>query len=432
MSPQYRWLETHAQADRGLLQCCLPSEFLRQAAQLATGPKIGVAVSGGGDSIALLHLIARAAPHFGLTAEAATINHHLRPEAAEEAAFVADVASGLGLAHQTLNWNAHPETGNLMQAAGQARLDLLATWAKARGIATVFLGHTADDQAETFLMGLSRASGIDGLTGMRPSFEHAGVQFWRPLLQTGRASLRDFLTRHSLPWCEDPSNQDDRYTRVRIRKALPDLAALGITLSALRETISNLTDVQDMLRHSLAEGFARFGTEEAGSLNLARADFAASPAELQRRLFVSAARWISGNRHPPRAETVSQSLTEALRGRGSTFGGCLIRVTAQNIRIFREPQAAQARQAWQPGMIWDHRWKISGPARPGLEVRALTAAGLAQVRDWRDSGLRRDAVIVSPGLWQGERLIAAPLLPQFAHEWCADLYPSFGSFILSH
>ncbi|WP_283176255.1 tRNA lysidine(34) synthetase TilS [Gemmobacter sp. 24YEA27] len=428
LSPQYRWLEQHEPADRGLLRSCLSFEFRQNAG----ASKIGVAVSGGGDSVALLHLVARAAPHWGLSAEAATVNHHLRPEAADEADFVSQVAAGLGLAHQTLDWTSHPATGNLMQAAGQARLDLLAAWAKSRGITDVLLGHTADDQAETFVMGLGRAAGLDGLTGMRARFDHNAVSFWRPLLGWSRAGMRAFLNRHDLAWCDDPTNEDDTYTRARIRKALPGLAPLGLTLSSLSETIRNLADVQDLLRHTTADAFARFGREEAGALHFAHLPFTDSPFELQRRLIIAAIRWISGTRHPPRADSVHQVLSELWRHRGTTLGGCLIRVGPQEIRVTREPRAVAGPLTWHPGATWDHRWQVTGPSLPDATLRALGADGLAQMPDWRKSGIRRDAALVSPALWQGDRLVSAPLFPQFAAKWQASLYPTFGSFILSH
>ncbi|WP_112310912.1 tRNA lysidine(34) synthetase TilS [Pseudogemmobacter bohemicus] len=432
LSPYYRWLEHYEQADHGLLISCLPFDFRDQVVAQTAAAKIGIAVSGGGDSMALLHLIARVAPHWDVTVETATVNHHLRAEAADEADFVASVAAGLGLAHQTLDWNSHPEAGNLMQAAGRGRLDLLAAWAKARGIAHVFLAHTADDQAETFLIGLSRAAGLDGLTGMRRRFDHNNVSFWRPLLDCSRTELRDYLRRHACLWREDPSNDDPRYTRVRIRKALPGLAAVGITPDALNSTIRHLSEMQDLARQTAAAAFRGFGQEEAGALLFGREAFTDCHTEVQRRLISAAIRWISGNRHAPRANSVAQSLSEIRRRRGATLGGCLIRVTPRDIRLTREPRAVAGAQAYRPGAIWDHRWQITGPESPGATLAPLGTAGLAQLYDWRETGIRRDAALVSPALWQGDRLISAPIFPHFAGEWRATIYPSFGSFILSH
>ncbi|MBK6468777.1 MAG: tRNA lysidine(34) synthetase TilS [Rhodobacter sp.] len=121
----------------------------------AGSARLGVAVSGGRDSMAMVHLMARAAPQAGWSFQAVTVDHRLRPEAADEAAFVASVCAGLGVPHDVLVWDHDDITGNLMQAASEARYGLMAKWAREKGVELVMLAHTSDDQAETFLMGLA-------------------------------------------------------------------------------------------------------------------------------------------------------------------------------------------------------------------------------------------------------------------------------------
>ena len=130
-------------------------------------PALGVAVSGGSESTALLiHLHDWAGPR-GVALHAVTIDHGLRPEAAAEAAGVAALCARLAVPHDTLPWR-WDGRGNLPDAARRGRQALISDWAAARGIADVALGHTADDQAETLLMRLGRGSGVDGLAAMRP------------------------------------------------------------------------------------------------------------------------------------------------------------------------------------------------------------------------------------------------------------------------
>ena len=121
--------------------------------------RIGVAVSGGSDSLALLH----AARAWGVVVEAVTVDHGLRPEAAEEAAYVAEVCRGLGVPHSVLRWEGWDGRGNLQDQARQNRYALIAGWAEARRLRSVALGHTMDDQAETLLMRLAREAGVEGL-----------------------------------------------------------------------------------------------------------------------------------------------------------------------------------------------------------------------------------------------------------------------------
>ncbi|MGV8951126.1 MAG: tRNA lysidine(34) synthetase TilS, partial [Cypionkella sp.] len=201
------------------------------AAQGAKGvQRLAVAVSGGSDSLALLHLAHQAAGQLGWDLQAVTVDHGLRDEAAQEAAQVGAICAGLGVPHQVLRWDHGEISGNLQDQARRARYALMTDWARAQGIARVWIGHTADDQAETFLMGLSRAAGLDGLSGMRPDWVEAGVRFERPLLGVSRANLRAYLTRRGVVWLEDPSNQNDRFARVRARRALTMLQPLGITV----------------------------------------------------------------------------------------------------------------------------------------------------------------------------------------------------------
>ncbi|MGB7261684.1 MAG: tRNA lysidine(34) synthetase TilS, partial [Albidovulum sp.] len=128
---------------------------------------IAVAVSGGSDSMALLSLFARIQARRGGQLRAVTVDHRLRPEAADEAQAVAAFCQKINVQHDILVWDHGEITGNLQDQARRARYGLIGEWAQRSGIGHIVLGHTADDQAETFLMGLAREAGIDGLSGMR-------------------------------------------------------------------------------------------------------------------------------------------------------------------------------------------------------------------------------------------------------------------------
>ncbi len=390
----------------------------------------GLAVSGGSDSMAMLHLMARAAPHSGWRVEAATVDHRLRPEAEEEAGFVAQVCAGLGVPHETLVWEDHPQTGNLMQAASRARYRLMAEWAKGRGIGHVAVAHTADDQAETFLIGLARAAGLDGLAGMRRSWTEGGVTFHRPFLHQTRAELRGYLTRHGPEWREDPSNDNDRYTRVKARRALKALKPLGITVDRLASSIHHLHMALGVVRGATAEAFEKVGREEAGAIVLDRKAFRHLDPELCRRLLVAALRWLSGSDHPPRAEALFRVWEAIRQRRDATLSGCRIRVTDTEIRIAREPRAVAALTC-PTTAPWDSRWHLDGPHAEGLEIRALGAEGLRLCPHWRDTGLPRDALLVTPAVWRDGTLIAAPLAGR-PEGWSAQLRPSFAGFLHSH
>ncbi|WP_114967069.1 tRNA lysidine(34) synthetase TilS, partial [Alkalilacustris brevis] len=183
-------------------------------------PGLGVAVSGGGDSVALLLLVADWAAARGVRLRAVTVDHGLREGAAQEAEAVARLCAELGIGHDILRWQGWDGQGNLQDAARRARQGLIAGWARDHGLAAVALGHTRDDQAETVLMRLARGAGVDGLSGMAPLRLAVGLAWLRPLLDVGRAELRALLRARGVPWAEDPSNEDARFQRVRARRAL--------------------------------------------------------------------------------------------------------------------------------------------------------------------------------------------------------------------
>jgi len=180
-------------------------------------PRLGVAVSGGPDSTALL-LLAGAALRGRV--DAATVDHGLRPENAREAEDVARLCARLGVPHATLPVSL--AAGNVQDAARNARYAALAAWAQERVLAAVATAHHADDQAETLLMRLNRASGVGGLAGVRARgrLADAPVVLIRPLLGWRRAELADIVSQAGVPVAEDASNTDDRFDRARLRKAM--------------------------------------------------------------------------------------------------------------------------------------------------------------------------------------------------------------------
>lgn len=372
---------------------------------LPHGETIGIALSGGGDSTALLHLARRA----GLRVKAVTIDHALRPESATEAAAVARDCAALGVPHAVRLWQHGPVAGNLMEAARRARTRLIADWARDEGIAHVALGHTRDDQAETVLMGLARQAGLAGLSGMRRVWAEGGVTFHRPLMDAGRDELRDWLRAEGIGWIDDPTNENKRFQRVRARAALAALAPLGITAEGLAGVAGHLAQVQAALTVQLRDA-ARHLRVEAGAVALGPGLWEA-PEEVQRQLLVAALRWLTGAEHAPRAADLARFLAALRAGRAATLAGCRF----ARGWLCREPRALGGPVA--VGDLWDGRWRVTGPAG---EVRALGADGLRQCPDWRAMGLPREVLAVTPAVWRGEVLLSAPFAG-LANGWSARL-----------
>ncbi|TXI08013.1 MAG: tRNA lysidine(34) synthetase TilS, partial [Novosphingobium sp.] len=192
------------------------ARFAAQWAAVAPHEPVGLAVSGGPDSLAMLLLFHEVAPR---NFQVATVDHGLRAESADEAAMVAAICAERAIAHRTLALSL--EKGNAVQErARAARYAALAQWARDQGLAAIVTAHHADDQAETMLMRLNRGVGLRGLAAMRPVAQvpgAPGLALLRPLLSWRRAELQAVVDVAGLAAADDPSIRDLGYLRVRVR-----------------------------------------------------------------------------------------------------------------------------------------------------------------------------------------------------------------------
>ena len=380
---------------------------------------MGLAVSGGGDSVALLHLAVAA----GLRVEAATVDHGLRPEAVAECAAVAVACAGLGVPHEVLRWR-WDGRGNLQDAARRGRLALLADWAGRRGLSGVALGHTRDDVAETFLMRLARDAGVDGLAAMAARREVHGVAFLRPLLGIGRGALRAWLLARGVGWAEDASNDDARFQRVRARRAVAAMAEAGVGAEQIAALAQRMAEVRVALEAMAAEAAARVARVDRGDVILDAGGLAALPAEVRRRLVLAAVTWIASAEYGPRGADVERFLAAMAAGRSATLAGVRMTAGQGRLRLTREARAVAGLEV-AAGQVWDGRWRISGPESNGLTIRALGEKGLALCPGWKAAGMPRASLPATPALWRGAELVSAPLAGMGAG-WQADCAPPAG------
>lgn len=396
-----------------------PERALAESLAAAPDGQLGVAVSGGGDSVALLLLMHAA----GRAAAAVTVDHGLRPGSAGEAAVVSALCAARGLPHETLCWDGGAAGGNLQDRARRGRRALIAGWAARNGLAAVALGHTLDDQAETFLMRLARGSGVDGLSGMAPASRAEGVLWLRPLLSVRRAELRQWLAARGQGWAEDPGNEDPRFDRTRARAALPLLDTLGLGAGRLAATAATMARARAALEAATAALAAEAVAQgPAGDLALDPARLAAAPKELRLRLLAGALSWVSGAVYRPRLARLSAVLLaiEAGQvGRGLTLHGCVLRVEGSQIAVRREPARVAPEVPLADGR-WDGRWLVEGgpPDPVGLSIGALGADGLAEIG--RQPGdPPRESLWTTPAVRRYGLLIAAPVARPRSGSFCA-------------
>lgn len=277
--------------------------------------RLGLAVSGGPDSLALLLLAAASCPE---RIAAATVDHGLRPEAAAEAAFVGRICAALGVPHRILRVTIG--RGASAQArARAARYEALGAWAGQERLEALLTAHHADDQAETLLMRLARGSGLAGLAGIRSVSQIGELTVCRPLLGWRREALRRLVGDAGLAPVEDPSNADEAYDRVRMRRQLAetpwlDPAALARSAAALAEAEQALGWTADRLAEERV-------TDEGSALRLNPAGL---PPELVRRLVLLCLRRIDPE-SAPRGEQVTTLIETLARGGKATLGTVLCR-----------------------------------------------------------------------------------------------------------
>ncbi|KEJ88233.1 tRNA lysidine(34) synthetase TilS [Sulfitobacter donghicola] len=391
--------------------------------------RVGIAVSGGGDSVALLHLFARWSEQTGHPIAAVTVDHGLRAESRAEAEGVAALCTQLGVSHDIFTWSGPNSGGNVSAAARDARYDLMAKWAKTAKVGGIALGHTMDDTAENMLIRLGRSAGLDGLAQMQTLFRRNGILWSRPLWQQHRSTLRDYLKRQQIEWVDDPTNDDPHYMRTKARRLLPSLKELGIDADSLHHSAFALRQSQEALAHYTRQEARSHVTQEGGDLLLS-ADFTREvPADIERRLTAAALQWVGSLPYPPRKVFAGFLGRELEAQNRLNLAGCLVQRGKGHIRITREFNAVKD-TVTKTNEIWDTRWRLVGPHDDSLEVRAL-GEGVLALPDWRAIGVPRHSLMSSPAVWKGENLVAAPLAG-YNLDWSAQIVADFTSFLLLH
>jgi tRNA(Ile)-lysidine synthase len=298
-----------------------------------------VAVSGGGDSLALMHLLHDFARHQGRVPPIVlTVDHGLRKSSATDTKKVAAWARRLGLSAKVLTWRGKkPKTG-IEAAARTARYRLMGDFLVKHKIGILFVGHNQDDQAETFLLRLARGSGLDGLAGMQPRAPwpaegFAGLVVARPLLGLSRDQLRVYLKAKGQAWLEDPMNEDAAFDRVKVRKARDVLAEAGLTGPRIAAAAAHLARARESLDVMTAAVLLRAARKrdpnsDGGGILLDAAALAAAPREVGLRALASVLMAVGEQAYRPRFESLERlfdQITGArLRG-GATLHGCQIR-----------------------------------------------------------------------------------------------------------
>jgi tRNA(Ile)-lysidine synthase len=279
---------------------------------LTTGEGLAVAVSGGADSLALLLLAQAARPG---AVVAATVNHGLRPEAADEAAEVARICGDLGVEHAVLTVRVAAGGAGLQGEAREARYAALEAWARERGARALATAHHLDDQAETVLMRLARGAGVNGLQGVRPSRALGdGLMLVRPLLGWRKRELEAIIAAAGLTPADDPANADPRFDRTRARGLL---AGGWPAPERVAATAARARDAEAALGWTTRWLAGERLREERDGVSIHVGDL---PRELRRRLLLAGlGRLVPA--HEARGDEIDRLLDRLSSGEVSTLAG---------------------------------------------------------------------------------------------------------------
>lgn len=356
-----------------------PAELTRLFAGVARERAIGLAVSGGADSLALLVLARRWAANLpgAPRLHVYSVDHGLRPEAAAEVAMVLGAAKSLGIAATGLRWQGSKPVSGVQEAARAARYGLIGAAMAADGVGVLLTAHHRNDQAETVLMRMAHGSGIEGLRGMADMAEIEGVRVFRPLLQVDPGVLREIVEAAGLTPVEDPSNTDAHYERVRWRQVMPQLAALGLdaaTIAAFAERMGEADAAIAQMADGCFSEIVRLDGFGAARIELSPF-IGLSPAISTRVL--SRVLKIVGGRQKPRAlgqvERLRQLIADDTLPRSTTVLGCVIRIKDGAVAVAREPGRSVPPDAPllpHGELVWDERFRIIN----GSDEAGLTAS----------------------------------------------------------
>ena len=308
---------------------------------------------------------------------ALTVDHGLRAAAAAEARQVAEWAAQAGLAHLTLQWNSvKPQTG-IQAKARAARYDLMSGWCRDNDVPVLLTAHTLDDQAETVLMRLARTTSLDSLAGIYRVSRWNDTELFRPLLGERRQDLRAYLSSLGQAWTEDPGNDDDRFERVRIRKAMAGLRDIGITAEGLAELAWRANGAVQGL-WGATDHWVKLHVQEfeTGHCAIPLGAFADQTEVLQTRILGWLIRRFGSGKMPEPGELELLSAWVATSGSRRTLGGAIIARRKDHLLIGREPGRIDQSPMTVPNtgiVLWDNRFEVHAEA--GNHVIPVLCAG---------------------------------------------------------
>jgi len=390
-------------------------------APFAQASKIALAVSGGGDSLALMDAFDRWRRRRGRPGVIVlTVDHRLRRGSAAEAATVAKIAAKRGMTARVLTWKGAKPKSDIEGSARSARYRLLVDACRDEGASHLILAHHQDDVAETFFLRLRRGAGVFGLAAMRPVHRVGDVTIARPFLGVSRARLTATAVAAKLKPVDDPMNSDSRFDRARIRRLMPTLAEEGLDSALIAAAALRLAGAADAIDAAATALLADAVTVDALAvawLDVSR--LADAPIEVRLRMLTRLLLALGGEDYPPRHERLV-ALADAICARDEnnrfkrTLAGAVVESRDGRLAFYREfgrVGLPTAKVKAGVAIVWDHRFAVAvGKGAPlGLTLGALGEAGRREIGA-RAGVHPAGALAALPAFRRKGKVVAVPLL----------------------
>lgn len=394
-----------------------PDQFdtlMASFAPFEPSPILAIATSGGSDSLALALLAHQWAERLDGKALALTVDHRLRPESTAEAAQVKMWLEAHGIEHHTLTWvraaDAPPLESAIQITARRARYQLLGQWCQDHGVKHLLTAHQAQDQLETFMIRLSKGSGLKGLTGIQREVPTDFGRILRPLLAIDPKRLTETLDQWNQSFLVDPSNQNDRFARVRWRHLLPMLATEGLTPQTIQETLDRLNHTQRLIDQHLFPLIQQHVTLSPYGYAILSKDVLSESNEAFEEILKRVLATIGTRDYPVRRQALHRGMQILKSGKSLTLGGCQLICKPKEFWIVREEaQIGPDIGVDRPGAyLWDQRFKVE--AAQSCRIAALGERGIRLMNSsFQDQRPKIPYLVLKtlPALWQDDHLLQA-------------------------
>ena len=299
-----------------------------------------VAVSGGPDSLSLAFLAKCYSINNSVKFNYALVDHKLRKDSSHEARKVVQILKKMDINCKILPWKGKKPKSNIQKIARNNRYNLLVNECNRFGGKTILLGHQMNDLHENFFLRMARGSGLKGLTSLGKNSEFSKIKLLRPLIDVPKKNLEKLALIVFKKFVKDPSNSNDDFTRVRIRKILEMFYKEGLESKKINLTIKNLKSANNALdfyaKKNIKQNTTYFKKTKSYFVNK---NFFLNPDEVSIRSITMILKNLSGKYYAPRGKKISRLIllmSSQNKGQKTTLGGCLFEKIHETVIITKE------------------------------------------------------------------------------------------------